>query len=449
MSIVQFVRILWARRLIVLAAMVSCMIGAFVVTRLLPPRWEATSRVMLNVMKPDPVTGEIIAGAGLRSYVSTQIELVKDYSVAGQVVDQLGWLSDPGMIARYQKRKASDTRDFRRWLAQIIMDNTKPKLVNDSNILEINYDSDTQDNAKGIADAIRQAYIDSSLMLRRNEATRNAAWFSDETEKLKGQLDAAEDALTQYEKQSGVYIGDDKTDLDTARLRAMAAEGAAAAPIQIAPPTVLPAETELAAVNAEIAQASQTLGPNHPEIQALRAKRTLLTGELASERAAASRGIGPGGQANLDRAVEAQKSRVLAQSDKIERLRQLQTEVNLRRDQFDKASARAADYMQQEGVADTGIVPLGSAVTPQKPVFPNMPLIMIGSVGLGLGMGVFSALLVELLGRRVRGVEDLRSLEEAPLLAVIPGPTRPGASIAPLKMLRRLEWRPGRKVVQA
>jgi uncharacterized protein involved in exopolysaccharide biosynthesis len=435
--------------MIVVAALVSCMIGAFVVTRLLPPRWEATSRVMLNVMKPDPVTGEVIGGQTMRTYVDTQIELIKDYSVAGQVVDQLGWLSDPGMIARYQKRKAADTRDFRRWLAQIIMDNTKPKLVTDSNILEINYDSDSQDNAKGIADAIRQAYIDASLMLRRNEATRNAAWFSDESEKLKGQLDTAENALTQYEKQSGIYIGDDKTDLDTARLRALASEGAAAPPIQLAPPAVFPAESELAVVDAQIAQESQTLGPNHPELQALRAKRGLLTGELSKERAAAARGIGPSGQASLDHAVEAQKSRVLAQSDKIERLRQLQTEVELRRDQFDKASARAADYLQQEGVADTGIVPLGAAITPQSPAFPNMPLIMIGSVGLGLGMGLLSALLVELLGRRVRGVEDLRNLEEAPLLAVIPGPVRPGASIAPLRMLRRLEWRPGRKVVQA
>ena len=57
MSIIQFLRILVARRLLILLAMVSVSAGALVVAKTLPPRWEASSRVMLNTIKPDPVTG--------------------------------------------------------------------------------------------------------------------------------------------------------------------------------------------------------------------------------------------------------------------------------------------------------------------------------------------------------------------------------------------------------
>ena len=62
---------------------------------------------------------------------------------------------------------------------------------------------------------------------------------------------------------------------------------------------------------------------------------------------------------------------------------------------------------------------LGPASSPQKPKFPNKPLIVGGSLGLGLASGVLLGLLIELLGRRVRGAEDLRSIG-APVLAVIP-----------------------------
>ena len=95
MSIIQFLRILWARRWVILAGTASCVIGAIIVALILPPRWEAHSRVMLDLVKPDPVTGQVIQNASTRAYVATQVELIKDYSVAGQVADDLHLFSDP------------------------------------------------------------------------------------------------------------------------------------------------------------------------------------------------------------------------------------------------------------------------------------------------------------------------------------------------------------------
>ena len=450
MSIVQFLRILWARRLIILAATISCLIGGFVVTRILPPRWEASSRVLLNLMKPDPVTGQAIASQATRAYVATQAELITDYSVAGQVVDQIGWLSDPNFIRQYEKRPKGDTRDFRRWLAQIIIDGTKTKLVEGSNIMEIVYSSNSQNNAKGIADALRQAYLDTTLSFRRDEATRNAAWFTQQADKAKALLDAAEKAKSDFERQSGVFLADDKTDLETARLRAMA--GQVALPAAAGPQGAAPGSStaaELTQLDAAIAQASQSLGPNHPDLLAMRAKRAAVAAQLAQERTNAARGVASTGGPSLDSSLETQKSRVLANSDKLEQLRQLQAEVDLRRDQFDKTSGRAAQYSQEAGVADTGITPLGAAVTPAKPSFPNIPLIVVGSFGLGLAMGLLMALLVEFTGRRIRGPEDLQFFEETTLLAVVSAPVRQASSASgSKKLLGRMGW-PGRKMVQA
>ena len=125
--------------------------GAFIVILLLSPRWEASSRVLLNLLKPDPVTGQVIAGNGTNTYVATQIELIKDYSVAGQVADQLGWLSDPELIRQYRERSKDDVRDYRRWLAQLVIDRTRANVVAGSNILEITYFGATPDNARAVA----------------------------------------------------------------------------------------------------------------------------------------------------------------------------------------------------------------------------------------------------------------------------------------------------------
>jgi succinoglycan biosynthesis transport protein ExoP len=78
MSLIQFVRIFWARRWLIVAATVSCLVGALLLTLLLPPRWESHARVMLDDMKPDPVTGQIIGTQEGRVFAATQVELITD-----------------------------------------------------------------------------------------------------------------------------------------------------------------------------------------------------------------------------------------------------------------------------------------------------------------------------------------------------------------------------------
>jgi hypothetical protein len=122
--------------------------------------------------------------------------------------------------------------------------------------------------------------------------------------------------------------------------------------------------------------------------------------------------------------VAAQKAKVISKSDKIGKLTQLQSEVDLRREEFTGTAAKAAQFRQEAAIGDSGLTPLGAAVTPKAREFPNYLLIVPGSLVLGLGVGVLVALLMELFARRVRGVEDLRSAVDLPLLAVVAAPAR-------------------------
>lgn len=425
MNIFQFLRIFWARRLLIVAATVSCFVGAMIVVALQPPIWEAHSRVILDTLKPDPVTGLPMGGSSAHTYVSTQVELITDYSVAGEVAEQLGWLTDPGLIHRYQSRPRNDQRDFRRWLADIVIANTKASLIQDSNILEISYATTSQEGAKAVAEALRKAYIDVSIKFRREDAEHNAVWFQGETEKARSALEAASATLANFERVNGLIMAGDKLDSESARLRALAQQSAPIIMPSAAGPTTSPADMQLAALDADIATAAKTLGPNNPELQNLYSKRSVIAAVAARDHAAAAANRGGSGAGALAQEFNDQKNKVIAKSDKITRLTELQQDVDLRQDEYIKDSAKLAEFRQQALVADSALTPLGPASSPSSPKFPKYTLIIPGCLALGIAVSVLVALLMELIGHRVRGLEDLQSVEDIDVVAVIPAAGTP------------------------
>ena len=414
MSLIQFFRILWARRIIIIVAVLACCGAAFIGGKIIPARYAADSRVMLDIVKPDPVTGEIISSAFARAYVRTQIELIKDYRIAGRAADILEWTSSPQMAAQYAARPKEDERDFRRWLAQRIIDGTSVSLIEGSNILEITYTSSNPDSAAKVADAIRRAYVDQALASKREDATTNAQWFRRQADRIRGELKTAEARKSDFEKANGIILDATNVDEESKRLSALAAapSGAPAVIGGVAAPN--PVAGQLAQIDAAIASTEKVLGPNHPDLQNMRRQRAAIAASGARSGGGAVVSSGP----SLASQYSAQQAKVLAQRGKVDEARQLATDVAVLRDQYQKTAMRAADFQQQGESSESGLTLLGNATPPKSPSFPNWPLLIFGSLGLGGAIGILVALMAELLGRRVRGIEDLR-YEKVPVLGMM------------------------------
>lgn len=437
MSLIQFLRIFWARRAIVLAALFAFFVGGVAVSFLLPAKYEARSRVLLDVIKPDPVTGQLMSTQFLRAYISTQIELIKDYRTSGQIVDQLGWANDPEHIEAYTKATNGQGTDIRRWLADQIGENTAANLIQGSNILEITYTDSSPETARQIADLIRGTYIEQSLESRRETAGRTADWYREQSDKALALLTSAEKERSEFAKANGIVIQADNTDLESSKLAALSTQSVVADSMP-ALGAMMPSSTntQLDAIDQQIAQAAGTLGPNHPVFQALQRQRQVLAAEVARQKAAMG-GLAPAGAtgAQIEGAYQRQKERVIGQRDKLDQLNQMQRDIELKRDQYLKSMQRAADLRLEADVGEAGMSPLGTATAPTEPASPNRPLIIVVATALGAGLGVVIALLVELLGRRVRSDDDLEYAASAPVFAIVGDSRNPNGWIRKLTRL--------------
>ncbi len=435
MSLIQFLRILIARRWIILGLFLGIPVVALLVASRLPQRYPAAARVMLDVIKPDPVTGAVIATQFVRGYTKTQTELIKDYRVAGEVVDKLGIVNQPSAIATFQK-ESDGSEDIRRFWAQKIIDRTDAQLVQNSNILEISYEALNPIVAKNTVTAIRDAYIDASLRFRTDSAGRTADWYRQQADKAQAALVTAETAKSNFERANGLVMGAGGVDAETVKLQGLqqallGARGSAGQQeFQVAATAgnsgiVESLKMQVATVNDQIQQAGERLGPSNPVYLGLLQRRTLLERELSKESAAARATGGNAASASrrtiaqLESEYAAQKAKVLGSKDKLDQLGSLQREVDLRKSQYEKAAARTADLKLEADVDETGLVPLGAPVASGSPSFPNIPMIGALAAFGGLALGLIVALGVELLGRRVRGSEDLAAAARVPVLAII------------------------------
>lgn len=263
---------------------------------------------------------------------------------------------------------------------------------------------------------MRDAFVEESLENRRAAAQRNAEWFQTQLEEVQGALADAQQAKTNFERANGVVLTDDLIDTDTTRLRALAGSTPATQTQTMTGGGVAPSAGQLAQIDAAIAAASRTLGPNHPSLVQLRQQRAALASSVARESASQPRFVTSG--PTLESLYNEQQARVLQKAGAANEARRLATDVIVLRERYQETAARAAQLEQEAQSNESGLTLLNDAVVPQARTFPNYPFLMIVSLAAGLGIGVLASLLLELFKRRVRGVEELQ-LIDAPVLGAM------------------------------
>jgi polysaccharide biosynthesis transport protein len=434
-------RILWARWLIIAIVTLGALAGGGIVVATADRQYDATARVMLNIYKPDPITGFRLGRREINPYLESQLNFIRDIQVVAPAVEAVGWLDDPDILAMYNERPARDQRPLIVWLAQSVAAALDTSLVEGSNIIEIRYRGSSPELAALVAGAVRDAYIAGSIDTRRRSAEADAASQAERAERLRRELVALQVRKYAMEQQTGVLLNARGADLDSERLLALArppARGGLGSLVMAKPATL---RGQLDEIDIELAQAGRVLGPNHPRLLELRSMRNQLAVRAAAEEREAG-GVGAivaATERSSAAAFNSQRERVLSQRQNALRLRLVQDQINLKVGALDDSLKRVASYRTLTTATESGLTSIGDVKEVPGVAYPNAYLILGGTGGVGLVAGIMTALLVEMFNLRVRTLAGLRTAAPTPVLAVMPA-----IRDQPVKTRRRRAKRSGK-----
>ncbi|MDP9066016.1 MAG: chain length determinant protein EpsF [Pseudomonadota bacterium] len=444
MSLKQFILVLLARWKIAAGIFLAVVAAGILYTLFATNLWTSSATVVVD-QKADPVAGVVYQTQLQSGYIATQVDVINSERVAERVVKILKLDQSPEFIERWREATGGKT-DLVVWLGRMLQKTLSVTPSRDSSVIEIAVEWTDPKTAAVLANAFAQAYVDVTIQLKVDTAKHYAAYFTDQSQQLRGDLQAAQRRLSDFQSATGIVATDGRLDIENARLAELSTQLVTiqalrqdsqsrqhqsggdneSLPEVLQSPLVASLKGDLSRQEAKLQDIATTLGKNHPDYQTTAAEILSLRQRIASESAKIATSLGNTTQVNLRReneirlALEAQKKRILELQRQRDQASVFQNDVVTAQRNLDAVSQRLAQSSLESQTQQTNIALLTPAVEPEKRSSPRLLLNLAISMFLGFVGGIAGALLKELSDRRVREVVDLGALSGVPLLVNIP-----------------------------
>ena len=466
MTFAQLLRILRARRGLVIAVLTVFVVLVTVVSLLLPETYVARVTMVAEIKDTDPVTGNAVRSQQLTSYLNTQADIVSSRSVALKVVDRYKLADSRALQAEFHAR-TNGGGELREWLADRLLANLEVELSRNSNVFHIVYAATQAGDAAQVANAMAEAYIQTTIELKLDPAKRQARWFDEQLLSLREKLEEAQSRLAEFQRKNELVTTDGRLDVETARLAGIATEALAAqtaaadaqtrrAQMKLALEKGRTAElpdilgnnllqsmkADLTRAESKLAQVSERYGSSHPNYVAAAAEVNSLRERLAQELGTARGSIEQTAQiaaqraAEMEASLEEQKQRILELRRVNDERDVLSREVESAQRAYEAATQRASAVRLESQLDQSSVAVLVPATQPLTPARPRVMLNAIAALFFGALSGMALAVMVEWRDRRVRNGADITLATGVVLLAEVPRPRRPPRSFG--KSMRAL-----------
>ncbi len=466
MKFSQFLLILKARRLILIATVLFTVSVTLGVSLLLPKTYKATSSLLLNYKGVDPVTGLTMPGQLLPGYMATQVDIITSKNVALRVVDRLHLADSPTVVAQFQEATGGKG-NVRDWLAELLQGKLEIVPSRESSVVDVSFKGADPEFVAAVANAFADEYQKVSIQLKVEPMQKAAAYFSEQTKLLRDNVELAQSRLSKYQQEHGIVSLDNRLDVESNRLNDLSAQLVAAqgqameaqsrqhmaaggssteSPDVAQNPLIQNLKINLGSAESKLAELSQRLERNHPLYLSTKAEVEKLRADLATQMKITSSSVSNNAQilqqreAAVRMALKTQKDKVLELNRTRDEMNVLNKDVESAQRAFDAASQRFSQTKIEGQSEQSDISVLNPAVAPIKPSSPKVMLNTIVSAFLGLLLGLGFSLLAETLSRRVRSELDLAEELQAPVLGEISWQGQPGKRMPFLKspLTRRL-----------
>jgi uncharacterized protein involved in exopolysaccharide biosynthesis len=408
---------------------VVLIIATAVIVKLLPKSYAATATVLVNYEANDPtrqVPAELFA-----SYMLTQIELMQSRDVLQTVISKLNLTDDPEFAPKVSNSLATPSD----WAEKNLRANVEVAQGKGIELLYVTATSKDRNKAAAIANAVVDAYQSRERDRVRDPKSGRQFEYSEQLRELKAKVDVAQSNMADFRQRTGLADVSSANDVETQTLNGLEQQLLVAqnqrreaesktVGDQAVSNTVLTSsliqnlKNQLATLESQLAQMSQTLGPQHPKVLELQsqiaATQRSLNQEVQTFKSGSNNDVASARQVeeNMQRAVAAQRTKLVAVRKMQDEGQKLQLELESAQNVY----KRALDGYDQIMFASASVVTRAKApIESTKP--PKMAL-LAGGVILALLLAVLVPLSRELFfNRRVRCRDDVEREFGIPVLA--------------------------------
>lgn len=433
----------WLIATILLLTFASAAIGSFLMPRIYSP----STVLVVDVKALDPVLGGAVhSPQSVRGVLATQMEIIQSDRVVHAVIQELGLDTHPATVESWM-RDTDGNGDIRTWLAKRMLTSLTVTPSNEGSTLTITYEGRNPKTATDIVNAFARHFLEASRSLRAEPARESAEYFDEQIAIHRERLKVAQAKMSAFQQASGIVATDERLDVENQRLQelssqlvqiqslatesrsrrdAVSRDGQEAMPEVVQNELVQSLKTELGRSEAKLQELSARLGPNHPQYLSTQGEVNALRSRLNAEIDKVSRSILSSSRMNLQReaeiraSFEAQRSKVLRLKKDHDQLAALGREVDTIQKALDLVSQRLTQTNLESQAPQSNVSILSPALQPAEPSRPKPLLNMIVGAFVGLMLGLLAALSIETFKRPIRTTADLLHAVPIPVLAVLP-----------------------------
>ena len=445
MGFAALLRILGMRWPIVLVASLCGLAASFFAAALLPPKYDATSRVLVDSIQRNTLTGLVEPRVRVAEFLGQQAAIASSRTVAIEVLDRLesdGILVVDDLRDEWTKQTGGillGGNDLRLWAADRLLANLSVEANSLESTLSLTYRADQPTLAAQVANAFASSYMATVQEQKQLRYFKNARGFSDETSLLAEDVSSARRDLADFRERSGILpIGAQEiegAELELAALTARLAEARADNseaqslyqqvtqtqsedlihfPVPEDALAARQAQMRLGAVATQLARLSERFGPTYPDyVEAVQEMRRLEEtiraavrdrADYAAERLDA-----------LQRDSDAMKAGVSEIQARRDDYNLLQDRVNASKETFNLVATRSLEEALQARLNSTEVFLLGRAIPNADSATPPASIIIALGLCLGLIVGTSLAAIAEFADDRVREEAAVRRVLRAPV----------------------------------
>lgn len=446
--------------------------GTLAVSMTLPKKYTSSASILIDVRAADPVAGVgAIAGGMSPAYMATQVDIISSDRVAQRVVRSLRLNGNPESRAAWQAENSGASQaDYDTWIAAAIKKNLEVRPSRESNVISVGYTATDPKFASALANAFTKSYLDTSIELRINPARQYSEFFDERAKLLREEVEAAQTRLSTYQKKHGIIALDERFDVESQRLnelnsqlvtiQAIAAESnsrstqasTSGAQLQdvINNPVVAGLRSELSRQEARLQEMNSRLGDAHPQVAELKANIAELKVRVEAESRRVTSSVGTNSAINRSREAEIrnslanQRAKVLKMKEQRDELMVLTRDIDTAQRTYEAVVSRRNQTTLESQNSQTNISVLTPATPALEPSSPRTLFNLLLAVAGGSILALSTALLREMMDRRVRTLSDLSETIGIPVLGHIPKSTRHSLQdgsnkiLLPSNILRRL-----------